>query len=324
MKTLICITTCNRLAYIKRYIWGYIDLCNKVNSFDFILSHDGFNQSYIDFCDEFDIPLIYSNDREGVGLSKNRVLKLFPNYNYYFFIEDDIEILDKYFFDLHINVSNIHNLPHLVCTSPRNIEKILKCDGYNLYFAKYGGATSCFFKGEELKKIGGWHPTFAKYRRFGHTEHTYRFYNASLLPAPFVVINKARLFMIAHSPPSVSNVDNVEINMETHLLKEEEILINEKLIFFPVTTLSEFFFNDYSMSFNKKVDEFLRKNNRKYPFTKGRERRIALAEHYFLRIRTTNNIVKKIFFFLKSILYNPINLPFKHFIKTNLNRIILK
>jgi hypothetical protein len=38
--------------------------------------------------------------------------------------------------------------------------------------------------------VGGWHPSFARYRRWGHTEHSCRFVRAGLAPPPFNVAER--------------------------------------------------------------------------------------------------------------------------------------
>ena len=54
-KSLICITTCNRLSEVKKYIWDYLRFINSNKEFHFVLALDGNDQSYIDFCHEFEI-----------------------------------------------------------------------------------------------------------------------------------------------------------------------------------------------------------------------------------------------------------------------------
>ena len=85
-KSLICITTCNRVSAIKAVIWDYINFCKKNDSFDFLISLDGDDKETVRYCEKHNIPLVYSKVREGVGLSKNRVLKTYSEFDYYFFI----------------------------------------------------------------------------------------------------------------------------------------------------------------------------------------------------------------------------------------------
>ncbi len=315
MKSLVCITTCNRLPEVKKYIWDYIRFCNNTQGFDFLLALDGFEQEYLDFASEFKIPLLYSENREGVGISKNRVLKQFPDYDYYFFIEDDVELVEQQIFDYHIEVSERFNIPHLITTGPREIIRVQKEEKFTLVFAKYGGAVFNFFTNEGLKIVGGWHPYFAKFRRFGHTEHSYRFFHTGSMEAPFVVINEARKMILTHIPPHVSGLKGVEINPETHLAKVEEKLINQKLKHYPITTISPFFFNGESLGHNSTVTDFLTGNKKKYPLTKGKYRRISISDHYFQRSKIQKNLLKKLFYLSMSFVNNPLSLHFRHLIK---------
>lgn len=316
MKSLICINTCNRLHEVKKFIWDYIDFCNKNDDFDFVLALDGYEQDYLDFCESYEIPLVYSVEREGVGLSKNRVLKLFPNYDYYFFIDDDVELIDDSVFQDFLNVSKAGRFHHLSANHPRSIQRIDFVNGYQLEFALYGGAYFNFFTAEGLKIVGGWNTCFSKYKRYGHTEHSYRYLHAGLSEVSFVSIVDARNKLILYNPPHVTE-DNSEIDIESQLVREEKELISQKTSFFPIDTLSDYYFNGFNMSSNKGVGQLLRKGKR-YPLTVGQARRYLLADHFFLKIRTTSNVALKLFWFLKSMFYNPLNVPFKHYVKTKL------
>jgi hypothetical protein len=316
-KSLICITTCNRLDEVKKYIWDYIQFCNSNSKFDFLLSLDGQNPEYIEFCNQFEIPLIYSEANEGVGLSKNRVLKQFPNYDYYFFIEDDVELIDSIVFQNHINASELKNYPHLTLTFPRNIISSEQGNEFNFTLAQFGSAHVNFFKGEALKKVGGWNDTFAKYKRFGHTEHSYRFVHNNLQPAAFIVLQDELKHMFIHNPPHVTN-HSIETN-NNQLISEEQELIDKQIKTYPLTTLEAFHFNGNTLNYNKKVADFLSTNKRRYPLTRGKERRKSLAEHYFMKMLIKKSLFTKIRYFILSIVNNPINVPFKHWVKQKLH-----
>ncbi len=243
-KALIAITTCNRLDYVKAFICDYLVFCNSSDEFDFLLALDGNDKKYIEFCNTNRIPLLYSQEREGVGLSKNRVLKQFPNYDYYFFIEDDVELLNSAFFYNQIKIARITNIHHFSSGEAFRfypMVKRLKSNENSILFTLYGSGVINFFSKEGLQKVGGWHTEFAKYKRFGHTEHSYRFFNQNLCPAPFAYVEEFENgYFRWHNPQHVTNPEGIERG-DGDLAQVESLLIEQKLNFFPVSTLSDFF-----------------------------------------------------------------------------------
>lgn len=314
-RTLICITTCKRINELKKIVLPYIDYCNKNEAYSFILSLDGKESSYIDFCQQYSIPLIYSENREGVGISKNRILKSFPDYDYYFFLDDDVELIDFSIFEDFINVFEKTSYHHMSANYLRKETSTLKIDNYLLTFGMYGGAYFNFFTKEGIAKVGGWNTLFAKYKRYGHTEHTYRFFHQGLCPAPFIALTSSNNKILLHNPPHVSE-ESSQMNNESQLISEEENMIAEKTTFFPVSTISEFNFNGFDLNYNKAVAEFLQKHKKRYPITFGKERRKSLAEYYFGMFLLEKNAFRKCCYFFRSILCNPFSNPLKHFIKT--------
>jgi hypothetical protein len=317
-KALICITTCNRLNEVKKYILPYIQFCNKDESFSFLLSLDGNNMEYIDFCNAYNITLLYSEEREGVGISKNRVLKQFQDFEYYFFIDDDIELIDANIFELFITTFLVTGYHHFSYSHLLNATKIEHRNHVQLRHNNFGGGQFNFYTRSGLYHVGGWHTCFAKYKRFGHTEHTYRFYHSGLTPSPFIFIDEARGMHIIHDPPHVTNLDVYLENPDNELIMEEEELIKQKTVFFPITTISAFHFNDFDMDFNSIIDDFLKKNTRKYPFVRGMERMKCFSEYYFFKFTTTKSFPVKVFFLITSFVYDPLSNQIKHFIKKKL------
>lgn len=312
MKALICITTCNRLSEVKKYIWDFLKFTNEFQDFHFLLALDGYDQDYIDFCDEFQIPLLYSNAREGVGLSKNRVLKQFDFYDYYFFIDDDVELLNQTIFQECITIWKEYSIPHLCGNINHNSFKKIKHLNYSLK----GGGYFSFYESSNLKEIGGWHTIFAKYKRFGHTEHSYRFYHKQKQKAPFIFDERFSKMILIHSPVSVTSYKEIITN-DNELVQDEMELINKKTTYYPLQTISDYFFNEYDFGYNKKVDDFLKENPKKYPLTNYNERNKALGEFYALQIQNKqNSIFKNIFLAIKSFIYSPNNFALKHAIKT--------
>ncbi|MGD9494013.1 MAG: hypothetical protein AB7V36_11735 [Bacteroidales bacterium] len=318
MRYLICITSCKRLSELKKFIFPYIKYCNSnLNSF-FLLALDGMENEYLDFCNKYSIPLIYSHKREGVGISKNRVLKYFPEYDYYFFLDDDVELLDFSIFADFINVFERTQYHHMSANFLRKETNVSIIEKHMLTFGMYGGAYFNFFTKEGIEKVGGWHTHFSKYKRYGHTEHTYRFFHQGLCPAPFIALTSSNNKILLHNPPHVSE-ESSQMNNESQLIPDEEDMIAAKTTFFPVTTMSEITFNGYDMNFNKTVDEFLQTHKKHYPLTFGKERRISLAEYYFGMFLRNKCAFEKAKYFLLSLINNPCNIPFKHFLKTKLH-----
>lgn len=312
MKSLITITTCNRLHEVKKYILPYIDFCNRNEEFDFLLSLDGDNSEYLEFCNEFQIPLLYSDEREGVGLSKNRVLKQFPNYDYYFFIEDDVELIDASIFQENIDYSVRHNIPHLSrCAFDEKGEMIT--EGFK------AGAQFNFFEAKALFQVGGWNTLFAKHKRFGHSEHSFRFYNIELQKYPFIALKNNIKKIVVHDPPHVTRIEH--ISNDGHYHSDEKALIAEKTTYFPLQTLSTYYFNGYNCSCNLKVANYLKAHKRKYPLIKGRERCKCFGEYYFYKFQQTHSLFGRIRFLCASVFLYPNNNMLKHYIKKKITKL---
>lgn len=315
MKSLICITTCKRLSEVKKYIWDYLRFVNNNESFHFVLALDGTEQEHLDFCNEFTIPLIYSEEREGVGLSKNRVLTQFPNYDNYFFIEDDIELVDNLIFQQLVDLHEQTGYHHFCNNHSWNKVKVETINGEDVLFSSTGGAQLAFYSREGIKRVGGFHTLFAKYRRFGHTEHSYRFYHTNLQPAPFIFPLDFKKHILIHAPEAVIRHSNIQTN-ENELIADEQVLIDQKNTYFPLRTLSPFYFNGTEMGYNETVAQFLKDNPQKYPLTHGKERKLALGEYYALLIDWEGkSFFKNLLLVLRSIRYAPTNNALKHKIK---------
>lgn len=311
METLLCITTCKRLNEVRKNIVPYLQFCNANLNYHFVLALDGYEKEYIDFCENHNIPLIYSKEREGVGISKNRVLKQFPNYEYYFFIEDDVELLHSKVFDFHINLSRKCSFHHLTVATmiPERIIKNEKCGKVSVTYASKAGAFFSFYTKTGLDKVGGWNELFAKYKRFGHTEHTYRYLHSGISFAPFIVVESMRKHIILNSPPHVTEI-SVATN-ENQLIEEEQALIDAKTRYHPIVTLSEFFFNNKDVSISKLNNAF---QGKRYALIHGKEKYKALGNYYLHKFIANKNPILLI---LSMILY-PQNNLLKFYIKKKL------
>ena len=317
MKYLITVNTCNRLSEVKKYIWDYLALVNEDNRFHFVLSLDGSRQDYQDFANDFDIPLIYSEQREGVGLSKNRVLLQFPDYDYYFFIDDDVELLDNSLFDNCIELMQSTRIHHICVNHQKSNTYQGLLNGFNVSHSLTGGGYFTCYSKKGIQAVGGFHPLFAKYKRYGHSEHSYRFMHAGLQTSPFIFFREGMSKLVVHSPPSVTSHLNHDTNKNEWISDEQE-LIDLKTEFYPLETICSFYFNQKPTGFNKTVSEFLKVHTKKYPLANRKQRRIALAHHFALRIPISSGFFQKTFLFLKSAAYAPSNNSLRHYIKTNL------
>jgi hypothetical protein len=311
-KSLIAINTCNRLSEVRKNIIPFFLFCRENEAFDFVLSLDGNNKDYIDFCEKYNIPLIYSLEREGVGLSKNRVLKQFPDYDYYFFIEDDIELFDGNIFKLVLKTSLLSKIPHFCNNHLKSqAKKEFNQDLHvTITHSMTGGAQFCFFTKQGIDKVGGWHIAFAKYKRFGHTEHTYRFMHSKQQEFPFVFIEDlCEKSLIINVPPPVTKI-SVDQN-ENELIPEEQAMIDAKQSYYLLTTLSEFYFNGEDVSIPQ-LHPDLQKG--RYALLKGWDKIKAWGNYYFHKYKATNNS----FYFLIGFILFPNNNLLKHYIKTKL------
>ena len=147
-KTLICVNTCSRAHYVMAYIVDYIRYCQRSDACEFILSLDGYDKDTVAFCKKYRIPLLYSEKREGVGISKNRVLNEFEDYDYYFFLDDDSELVDAAVFDKFISISKKCNIHHMSLGEKFRFfgnESYEECGNDRLLLTNFGSGSLSFF-----------------------------------------------------------------------------------------------------------------------------------------------------------------------------------
>ena len=288
--SLICITTCNRLLYLKWLLPDYLVFCNQNADYDLVVALDGNDKEYIDFCNSNQIPLIYSEERLGVGISKNRAFQTFPDYKHYFFIDDDAELMDSSIFSTIIELADKTGIPHFSFGGGHGFKPItgrITENNYTVIQSKYGSGQFSYFNGNALRQVGGWHTLFAKYKRGGHTEHTYRFYHAALSPAPFHHVPKLNSgYMNWHQPEHVTQLKNVKISINSRL-EEEEKLIDKKLKYFPVETLSNYSHNNIPSQIDMQSFDYSTKLSKDYikkiivnPFLNSSEKKQTIT--YFI------------------------------------------
>jgi hypothetical protein len=285
-RALICITTCQRPNYLRRYLPHFAKFCMQDSRFSLLVSLDGPERDTVQFCEEWQVPLVHSAEREGVGISKNRVLESFPDFDYYFFLEDDTELVDGSVFPAHVELSQASGIHHFSLFSRRGIRNYTAesfVAGHRVVHGSFGSGRFSFFTGTGLRQVGGWHPRFAEYRRWGHTEHSYRFFRSGLAPAPFNVVEALTDACIWHTPPSVTR-SNLLPSDGDHIVAPERELIDLELRHVPLQTLSRYSFNDAPFDGLDRLAATLDAGER-YPLVTASERRHCRSNYRLWRYR---------------------------------------
>lgn len=293
-RALVCVTTCERAAYLRRYLPHFAEFCARDPRFSLLVSLDGADEETRRFCEEWRVPLLHSEQREGVGLSKNRVLERFPDFDYYFFVEDDVELVDGSVFPAHVALARTSGIHHFSLFSRRRIRDYREADvaGHRVAHGLHGSASFNFFTATGLDQVGGWHPRFAEYRRWGHTEHSYRFYRAGLAPAPFNVAVDLVDTCIWHIPPSVVRPDLLPVDRDEMSPPERE-LMDRELRHVPITTLSPYRFNDVLFGELDRLAATLDGDDR-YPLVPSGERRHCHSDYQLWRYRTLTSAPRRL------------------------------
>lgn len=240
-RVLVVVTTCSRPHFIQANLENLAGFVNEITDADIAVAIDGLsmqgNQQTLDYCLSKGVTCIFSEVSEGVGVSKNRVVALLGGYEYYFFIEDDVEVLTSRLFTGHLNLFAETDIHHF-SLHPR--DRLLDLVGStwtaegDVLHAMYGSAQVNFFTREALLRAGGWHPVFARLRRGGHTEHSYRVFRAKLCPAPFNLSLKLLETCRWNEPPHVVDPEDTGYQLgENYLFKIENELIEKELTFVP-------------------------------------------------------------------------------------------
>jgi hypothetical protein len=293
-RALVCITTCERPLYLRRYLPHFAAFCAGDRRFSLLVALDGRDAESERFCAEWEVPLVCSRDREGVGISKNRVLEAFPGLDYYFFLEDDVELIDGSVFSEHVELSRRSGIHHLSLFSPKRLggrTEETTVAGRRVLHGWTGSARFNFFTGEGLRQVGGWHPRFAEYRRWGHTEHSYRFFNAGLAPAPFNVIADLTDTCIWHFPPPVTTPSLLPADADGIVAPERE-LIDRKLRHVPVRTFSPYRVERRELAPPVRLAATLDAQGR-YPLVAGGERRHCRSDYQLWRYRAISSAPRR-------------------------------
>lgn len=234
-KALICITTCNRSQWVKRLAPTYIDFWKKnADRYQFLLAIDGKDEETIAWAKENDIPYMYAEERKGVSMSKNRVIQNFWGYGYYFFIDDDVELIDGQVFDEHIEAFKSTGIHHFNLGDDKRFyyrKKIVQNNGLQLTTSYIGSGAFTFYTADSILISGYFHPVFGEYKRYGHTEHSFRVFRNRLSPAPFVKIDRLLPFIEYNEPESVTLHDSSTMDAPFGIARVEKNLIDEQHYF---------------------------------------------------------------------------------------------
>jgi hypothetical protein len=289
--------------------------------YSLLVSLDGVDADTVRFCDEWEVPLLYSEEQEGVGISKNRVLERFPEFDYYFFIEDDAELLDASVFHAHVAMSQQGDIHHFSLFERGGLRRPTgesMVAGKRVTHGLFGGADLNFFTGEGLRQVGGWHPDFAEYRCGGHTEHSYRFFRAGLAPAPFNFAVDLSDAFIWHAPPSVTRHNIAPVDDDQILVAERQ-LIDRELRRVPVQTLSPYHISTTQFAPPVRLAATTDGAER-YPLIANGERREARSGYQLERFRRAPTLRERLLSGVAATWNWPSNPELRHAIKNAVRR----
>jgi hypothetical protein len=318
-RALVCVTTCQRLVYLRAYLPHVARVCADDPRFTLVVSLDGTDPETLSFCNEWGVPLVYSDLREGVGLSKNRVLERFPDFDYYFFLEDDVEVFYGSIFATHVALAQASDIHHFSLFEPGGVRSPIgesSHAGYRIVHCLYGGGVFNFFTGIGLQRVGGWHTRFARYRRWGHTEHSYRFPRVGLAPAAFNVAVEASRTCIWHAHPPVTSVPGVPMDAD-QIAAPERDLMDQELRHVPVQTLSPHHINDVPLRDVGFLASTLAHGDR-YPLLRGIERSRAWSDYHVWRYQAAGAWGPRGIALVAAALRWPRNPALRHAVKTTL------
>jgi hypothetical protein len=320
-RALVCITTCERPDCLRRYLPHFAAFCAGDPRFPLLVSLDGPDEETRRLCEEWRVPLLHSQEREGVGISKNRVLESFPDFDYYFFLEDDVELVDGAVFPAHVELSRasgIHHLSLFARRRTRDYQRHSTVGGHRVAHGPYGSASFNFFTAEGLRRVGGWHPLFAEYRRWGHTEHSYRFLRAGLAPAPFNVAEDLTETCIWHMPRAVTRPNLLPADADQIVAPERE-LIDRELVHVPLRTISPYSFNRVPFGELERLAATLDAGER-YPLVTDRERRRCRSDYHLWQFRSGATAPRRAAALLAAAWEWPGNPRLRHTVKLALGR----
>jgi hypothetical protein len=318
---LVTFTTSNRVAFVKRCLPWLARACATDARLSLLVALDGDDPETRSLCGQWDVPLLYSDAREGVGLSKNRVVQHFPDYDYYFFLEDDIEILDGALFARHVELMQAAGIHHMALFGPEEgrgpLSETTILAERVVSFA-YGSAELNVFTRAGLELVGGWHPMFASYRRWGHTEHSYRFPRNGLAPGPFNVAVSLADACIRHRPPSVTPAAGLAPIDDDHIAAPERELMLRELRHVPLETLAPYHVENGAPGQAPELARLVASGAERYPLLHGADHRQAVADYLVWRSQLRTRTLRSEVALLLAGVICPSNLALRHVVKMRL------
>jgi hypothetical protein len=221
----------------------------------------------------------------------------------------------------HVEIARTTGIQHLALFEAGGVRKQTgetRTRDHWIVHGCYGSADFNFYTAEALERVGGWHPLFAQYRRWGHTEHSYRVYRAGLAPAPFNVAEDLTGAFIWHRPPTVTAGLSVAVDDDQIAAPERE-LMEQELTHFPVTTLSAVHSNEVQVRPPRKLAATLDGEDR-YPLVDGRERRQSYADYRLWEFKTARGRLRRLRALLAATAGAPRSPALRHTLKTALRR----
>ena len=319
-QALVAFTTSNRGPYVKRCLPQLAHACRSDPRLSILVALDGDDPETRALCEDWEVPLVYSEAREGVGLSKNRVLESFPDYDFYFFVEDDVEVIDGSVFARHVALMQAAGIHHMsLFTDARSYAPVAETSvqGQRIRHYEYGGAQLNAFTRMGLARVGGWHPLFATYRRWGHVEHSYRFPRNKLAPAPFNVAVELIDSCICHVPPAVTNWVEIASLGADGLSEPERELMNQELAYVPLQTLAPYHLDGPPPGQLTKLSSAFGRR-RRYPLLSGAARRRAYADYFVWRSETADRRSAMLGLALLATVTDPTSIALRHAVKVRL------
>ncbi len=316
-RALVAFTTSNRGHFVKRCLPQVAYECRSDERLAFLVALDGDDPETRAFCAEWQVPLLYSDIREGVGISKNRVLERFPEFDYYFFLEDDVEVVDGTVFARHVDLMRAAGIHHMsLFTDVKSYTPVAETatsEGLIRHY-NYGGAQLNAFTRQGLVQVGGWHPRFAQYRRWGHVEHSYRFPRNNLAPAPFNVGVDLIDSCICHVPPAVTDWTQLASLHSDGLSQPEREVMALELTHVPLQTFGPYHLEGPAPGRLTKLASAF-SNGRRYPVLSGADRRRAYGDYFVWRATLASGPRRSLALFALAAVIDPTSVALRHALK---------
>lgn len=223
---LVVVVTCCRPDLCKRLVTQLRPVLADAGA-SLLVSIDGRDDALSAWCLEEGVSFLSSEAPEGAGLAKNRAVIAMSAFEHYFFVEDDVEVLEGSFFARQAAFASEVGIGHFVLHEKDRLRAPIRAEvvgGKRLLMAPYGSAQVSYYAWRALSVVGGWHPLFGQFRRGGHTEHSFRVWRAGLCPAPFTFVEEFAEMFGWHNPPSVVWDDRLVIGANGVLRSEHELI----------------------------------------------------------------------------------------------------